>query len=266
VRDVAQGPLSDDHPARQGFKAFTESKEYPSVFWWAGQVEHRKGSLWHAFMEGWLAAKANPIPEEPEATPTPPVDPVEEAWEMVRGWRSSDNIRAAVEATQAPLREQVQALSDRVAALEANVAHHEQSIGEQYAAVGGSATGTRLSPEAEKVLTDNLWDLYITNPNPKEVMPDGNPRPHVTPPPVAEQDAAGGDVCECAVYWPGQGHPPDCPTMQRDTRPVLTDEMVERAKEAYLQGPGSVANGIRAALLSTGLVREADHHITGEGA
>jgi len=98
---------------------------------------------------------------------------------------------------------------------------------------------------------------------------------------VAEKDAAGGEggpsvdhVVAWLEYLGGDGPMPelradarDFPNHaisliregQRDTRPVLTEEMVERAKEAYLQDPGSLANGIRAALLATGLVREADH-------
>jgi hypothetical protein len=227
---------------------------------------------------------------------------VEEAWEA---------ICASVEATVAPLREKlealedyeeqaalvsarisqrVQALSDRVAALEANTAHHEQAIGEQYAAVGGMATGTRLSPEAEKV--------YDSNPNPKEVMPDGNPRPHVTPPPVAEKDAAGGEegpsVEEVLLWiqfvttgkveyvqiesivdrWGGTRLAEACIRLiragQRDTRPVLTDEMKRSAAVGFHRTYTGLALSARTemeqqrwveaagyALLATGLVREA---------
>jgi hypothetical protein len=165
-----------------------------------------------------------PIPEEPEANPVPPVDSVEEAWAEARlaldvNPNALGTLRAAVEATQAPLREQVQALSDRVLeledaekkrpevslwhatqlvarveALESNEAHHVQSVWAQAEVVAR--------------LEEQIIDLRNR----------GATRAVRTVRTAAEKDAAGGEegpsVEEVVAWWrqsptPSMRRPPD---------------------------------------------------------
>jgi hypothetical protein len=259
-----------------------------------------------------VSLRKTPIPEEPEGpnildqrewggyevytNPTPPVDPVEEAWDRVPPVGGSRGASASTIVAQAPLREQfdelctlharlggrVVGLEKRIEALEANVAHHEQSVWAQAEVVA------RLDEQIIDLRSRGTTRAVRTvrNPNPKEVMPDdGNgpdPRP-VTPPPVAEKDAAGGEggsrhqgprwhqldiggILTARVYGQSDEEIAERVALlegafregQRDTRAVLTDEMVEAAFTKYYEDlPGNPRHCMRRALLSTGLVREA---------
>lgn len=48
--------LKDDEPIMVAWKRYQETDDYDNTFKWAAHSEHRKGSLWAAFMGGFLAA------------------------------------------------------------------------------------------------------------------------------------------------------------------------------------------------------------------
>jgi hypothetical protein len=52
----AQAPVPSDHPMMQAWERYKVSPEYANSFRWAAQEQHRDGSMWAAFVEGWHAA------------------------------------------------------------------------------------------------------------------------------------------------------------------------------------------------------------------
>jgi len=202
----------------------------------------------------WSLLALHPVErwEEPEATPAPPVDPVEEAWKELAGHfgPGASMIRAAVEATVAPLREQVQALSDRVLDLDEQIIDlrnrgETRAVRTVRTVAEKDAAGGEEGPSVEEVLA---WLEYLGG--------DG-------PMPRLMGDARTFPATAIRLIREGQ----------RDTRAVLTEEMVERACEAacpvgtdcepwhtrYESHKAWFRRAMRRALLSTGLVREADH-------
>lgn len=47
--------LPKDHPLVKAFEAYKETPDYRNSFRWAAHPEHRDGSLWAAFEQGWNA-------------------------------------------------------------------------------------------------------------------------------------------------------------------------------------------------------------------
>jgi hypothetical protein len=50
--------LPKDHPMLKAFEAYKASPEYANTFKHAEQPEHRDGSLWAAFVQGWTAHRS----------------------------------------------------------------------------------------------------------------------------------------------------------------------------------------------------------------
>lgn len=53
----AEQAVPQDHPLMKGWTAFQLTDEYKNAFKWAGMVEHRCGSMWRAYLEGWAASE-----------------------------------------------------------------------------------------------------------------------------------------------------------------------------------------------------------------
>ncbi len=49
--------LSKDHPIRIAWDKYKESEEYRNSFKWAGFEEHRVGSMWAIYEQGYRDAK-----------------------------------------------------------------------------------------------------------------------------------------------------------------------------------------------------------------
>jgi hypothetical protein len=95
-----------------------------------GTLRDQHGDTWRGSLkEGLIGPMKDGVDYTIKARPLKPVDPVEEAWAELAlesnaeclGTEYIRSFRAAVEATVAPLRDQVQALSDRVAELEEQI-------------------------------------------------------------------------------------------------------------------------------------------------
>jgi hypothetical protein len=52
--------LQKDHPALTAFEVYKRSDDFRNSFKWAADVEHRVGSMWAAFWEGYQAALRKP--------------------------------------------------------------------------------------------------------------------------------------------------------------------------------------------------------------
>jgi hypothetical protein len=52
----AESPVPSDHPLMKAWTAYKATEDYANSRRWAAHDEHRDGSLWAAFMEGWNAA------------------------------------------------------------------------------------------------------------------------------------------------------------------------------------------------------------------
>ena len=50
-----EAPLPKGHPLLEAWEAYQLSDEYANSFRWAAEKEHRAGSMWAAFMNGWNA-------------------------------------------------------------------------------------------------------------------------------------------------------------------------------------------------------------------
>ena len=48
--------VPDDHPLMIAYEAYRQSEDYRNSFKWAGNLEHRTGSMWAAFEAGFRAA------------------------------------------------------------------------------------------------------------------------------------------------------------------------------------------------------------------
>lgn len=55
--------LPPDAPLMLAWKAYQVTEDYANSFQWAAQEKHRAGSMWAAFMAGWLAAEMPPCTE-----------------------------------------------------------------------------------------------------------------------------------------------------------------------------------------------------------
>lgn len=51
-----ESKLSDDHPLMLAWNAYKATGSYENSFRWAAEETHRAGSMWAAFMAGWIAA------------------------------------------------------------------------------------------------------------------------------------------------------------------------------------------------------------------
>lgn len=49
-------PLPKDHPMMVAWDTYRATEEYRNSFKWASDVQHRPGSMWAAFMTGYMAA------------------------------------------------------------------------------------------------------------------------------------------------------------------------------------------------------------------
>jgi hypothetical protein len=49
-------PVPADHPLMKAWKAYQQTAEFANTKKWAAHPEHVDGSLWAAFMQGWLLA------------------------------------------------------------------------------------------------------------------------------------------------------------------------------------------------------------------
>jgi hypothetical protein len=218
-----------------------------------GTLRDQHGDTWRGSLkEGLIGPMKDGVDYTIKARPLKPVDPVEEAWEKVEQWDvvEAGHIRAAVEATLAPLREQVQALSDRVLDLDEQIIDlrnrgETRAVRTVRTVAEKDAAGGEEGPSVEEVLA---WLEYLGG--------DG-------PMPRLMGDARTFPATAIRLIREGQ----------RDTRAVLTEEMVERACEAacpvgtdcepwhtrYESHKAWFRRAMRRALLSTGLVREADH-------
>ncbi len=52
----AMTPTPKDSPLMREWENYTSTEEYHNSFRWAAHEEHRQGSMWAAFMAGFLAA------------------------------------------------------------------------------------------------------------------------------------------------------------------------------------------------------------------
>lgn len=53
----AEQKLPDDHPMVIAWEAYKKTEEYRNSFRWAAEEQHRSGSMWAAFIEGWQAGR-----------------------------------------------------------------------------------------------------------------------------------------------------------------------------------------------------------------
>ena len=49
-------PLDKEHPLMKAWEAYASGDDYANSFKWAAHEQHRKGSMWGAYMAGWIAA------------------------------------------------------------------------------------------------------------------------------------------------------------------------------------------------------------------
>jgi hypothetical protein len=59
-------PVPADHPMMKAWKAYEATDDFANSKKWAGKPEHVDGSLWAAFVQGWVRATeqaATPMPE-----------------------------------------------------------------------------------------------------------------------------------------------------------------------------------------------------------
>ncbi len=60
-----QGKIADDHPMKIAWDKYKASPQYINSFRWAAHKEHRSGSLWAAFCEGWYRREVNKASHKP---------------------------------------------------------------------------------------------------------------------------------------------------------------------------------------------------------
>lgn len=49
-------PVDPKAPLMIAWTAYKETEDYSNSFQWAAEAKHRDGSMWAAFMTGWMAA------------------------------------------------------------------------------------------------------------------------------------------------------------------------------------------------------------------
>jgi len=60
--DNNMSPVPEDDPLMKAWQAYKSSPEYLNSWTWAGEIKHRDGSMWAAFVQGWNAAKQHRPP------------------------------------------------------------------------------------------------------------------------------------------------------------------------------------------------------------
>lgn len=55
---ITEGAVPADHPMMIAWEKYKTSPEYANSFKWAQHKQHRTGSMWAAFVEGYKAAQA----------------------------------------------------------------------------------------------------------------------------------------------------------------------------------------------------------------
>lgn len=48
--------LEKDHPLMEAWETYVGTEDYVNSFKWAAHEQHRMGSMWGAYMAGWIAA------------------------------------------------------------------------------------------------------------------------------------------------------------------------------------------------------------------
>ena len=51
-----EAPVPAGHPLMKAWKAYAETEDFANSKKWAGDPTHVEGSLWAAFLQGWLTA------------------------------------------------------------------------------------------------------------------------------------------------------------------------------------------------------------------
>lgn len=92
-----QSVVPNDHPEMKAWKRYVASPQYDNSYKWAVREEHRQGSMWAAFDEGWRAAMDYEHSDRAEVAPERVQPPGLEGREAMNEYQFSYTSKARYE-------------------------------------------------------------------------------------------------------------------------------------------------------------------------